>query len=263
MADWMRAHAHAPARRAGRAGGAVPVPGLGASSFVTGTVIPIDGGWAQAAPQPWDEWEASSACHHAADGSSQSAAARAFWPLVAPALTHGRGPHRESIRATGIGSESTRRLTRGEQPWRTFVTWGRACATGVVGGTTTSGGRSTTSPRTPRRRRRADPPGPSTSASRSTRPARSPAAGGSTCHLMSQTGDTQMFPAASSTRTTTSSCPCRAPPSGTRSPTCTTTTTSTTASPSSDVTVVGAFHDTIDKIAKGVAGRACCSTSPG
>jgi NAD(P)-dependent dehydrogenase (short-subunit alcohol dehydrogenase family) len=62
MADWMRSRT--PMRRLGELAELVgPFLFLAseASSFVTGTVIPIDGGWSASGgyaqqPQPWDEW---------------------------------------------------------------------------------------------------------------------------------------------------------------------------------------------------------------
>jgi NAD(P)-dependent dehydrogenase (short-subunit alcohol dehydrogenase family) len=62
MADWMRSRT--PMRRLGELDELVgPFLFLAsdASSFVTGTVIPIDGGWSASGgyaqqPQPWDEW---------------------------------------------------------------------------------------------------------------------------------------------------------------------------------------------------------------
>jgi NAD(P)-dependent dehydrogenase (short-subunit alcohol dehydrogenase family) len=62
MADWMRSRT--PMRRLGELHELVgPFLFLAsdASSFVTGTVIPIDGGWSASGgyaqqPQPWDEW---------------------------------------------------------------------------------------------------------------------------------------------------------------------------------------------------------------
>ena len=62
MADWMRSRT--PMRRLGELQELVgPFLFLAsdASSYVTGTVIPIDGGWSASGgyaqlPQPWDEW---------------------------------------------------------------------------------------------------------------------------------------------------------------------------------------------------------------
>lgn len=62
MADWMRSRT--PMRRLGELDELVgPFLFLAsdASSFVTGTVIPVDGGWSASGgyaqlPQPWDEW---------------------------------------------------------------------------------------------------------------------------------------------------------------------------------------------------------------
>ena len=62
MADWMRGRT--PMRRLGELDelvGPFLFLASSASSFVTGTVIPIDGGWSASGgyaqlPQPWDEW---------------------------------------------------------------------------------------------------------------------------------------------------------------------------------------------------------------
>jgi NAD(P)-dependent dehydrogenase (short-subunit alcohol dehydrogenase family) len=62
MADWMRGRT--PMRRLGELDelvGPFLFLASSASSFVTGTVIPIDGGWSASGgyaqlPQPWDDW---------------------------------------------------------------------------------------------------------------------------------------------------------------------------------------------------------------
>ena len=62
MADWMRSRT--PMRRMGELPELVgPLLFLAsdASSFVTGTVLSVDGGWSAGGgyaqlPQPWDEW---------------------------------------------------------------------------------------------------------------------------------------------------------------------------------------------------------------
>ena len=133
-----------------------------------------------------------------------------------------------------------------------------ACATGDAGAPTTSEARSTSSrpsgwwPR-PGWSRGARS---STSASRSTRTGRSPAAAGSTrCTSCRRPATPRCSPAASSTPTTTSSCRCRAPPQWDSLAHVYYDDQIYNGFPSSDVTVVGAFHCTIDKIAKGVAGR--------
>ena len=80
-------------------------------------------------------------------------------------------------------------------------------------------------------------------------------------HLMSQTGDTQLFPGASSTPTTTSSCRCRARRSGTPSPTSSTTTRCTTASrPRGHGRRCDAQQHRQAR-ARASPGGACCSTS--
>ena len=138
------------------------------------------------------------------------------------------------------------------------MTWGRACATGAVGGTTTSGGRSTTSP-----------PNASSPPARLIRQGRifdlgipfdeaGPQPGGgriNPVHLMSQTGDTQMFPGGFKYADDYIFMPLQGATQWDSLAHVYYDDHLYNGFPSSDVTVVGAFHDTIDKIAKGVAGR--------